>query len=148
MAFVCNVAFAFQIVSIVAGCFGIIVAIVCLIKWFSVPGLIMDIFVILFSLIIIASEVYVFDFFKYFAFILVFWGKAIFYLFMGFLLFSTSGIGLVAAIIFWALFIAYIILHFVFHITSVPIMQKNSPPSFETSNTDYFNDGAAAESKA
>ena len=97
----CNLSFALQIFSIIAGVFGAIVSLVCMFKYFSVEQLIISLFGILLSLIVIACELYIFEFFKYFAFVLTFWGKGLLYLFMAFFLFAPSGIGLVAAIIFW-----------------------------------------------
>ena len=133
-----------QYVAIVAGVFGIIVAFVCIFKYFSVGGLIVDIFVIFFCVCIVLSELYIFDFFKYIAFIITFWGKGILYLFMGFFLFSSHGIGLIAAIIFWALFVLYLIVGFLVKSYNPPLFQKNSQPNFSVSEGDYFNDGGAA----
>lgn len=144
----CNLNFILQIVTIIAGAFGIIVAIVCICSWFSVPGLILDIFVIFFCLCIIFSELYVFSFFKYIAFIATFWGKGTLYLFIGFFLFSTSGIGLAAAIIFWALFIFYIIVAVITKTSSPPLLQKNSQPNWSVSNEDYFGDGVGEAAPA
>ena len=138
MGFKCNLNFALQIFSICAGVFGVIMGIVMIFEYFSIPSVILDAFVIFFSLCIIFSEVYVFQFFKYIAFIITFWGKAILYLSMGFFLFSTHGIGLVAAIIFWALTVFYIIVAIITRSASPPILQKNKQPEFESTDADYF----------
>ncbi|KAK8891663.1 hypothetical protein M9Y10_028883 [Tritrichomonas musculus] len=130
-----------QYVAIAAGVFGIIVAFVCIFKYFSVGGLIVDIFVIFFCVCIVLSELYIFDFFKYIAFIVTFWGKGILYLFMGFFLFSSHGIGLVAAIIFWALFALYLIVGFLVKHYNPPLFQKNNQPNFSVSEQDYFGEG-------
>ncbi|OHS98249.1 COPI associated protein [Tritrichomonas foetus] len=140
MGFKFNVPFILQCFSIACGIFGIIVAIVHMAELFSIGQLILSLFAIFFSLVIIACEVYVMDFFKYFAFMLTFWGKGLSYLFMAFFLFQKRGIGLAAMFIFLALFIFYIIAYFVFKNKGVscPLLQKNSPPQFQTVNSDYY----------
>ncbi|OHT15247.1 hypothetical protein TRFO_14285 [Tritrichomonas foetus] len=138
MGFVCNLNTVLQFVTIATGIFGVIIAIVLMIKYFGPAQIILDLVVIFFSLCIIASEIYVFDFFKYIAFLMTFWGKAALYLFMGFFLFAESGTGLVAAIVFWALFVFYVIVAFITKTTSPPLLQKNSQPSFSATDSDYF----------
>lgn len=131
-----------QYLAIVAGVFGVIVAFVCIVKYFSVGGLIVNIFVIFFSVCIVLSELYIFDFFKYIAFIVTFWGKGILYLIMGFFLFGGEAIQIIAAIVFWVLFILYLVVGFLVKQYNPPLLQKNSQPTFSISEADYF-DGSA-----
>ena len=127
-----------QFVAIVAGVLGIACSLYCIFKYFSVGGLILSIFTIIFCLIIIAVEVYIFEFFKYFAFILTFWGKGIMFLFMGFFIFSRDGFQLTCAIIFWVLFIIYVISFFIAKSSTKPLMQKEGPPQFTFSSSDVY----------
>jgi hypothetical protein len=70
--------------------------------------------------------------------VLTIWGKGVLFLFLGFFIFATHGFNLFVAIFFWAVFVAYVILFFFADGSSVPLIQKNSPPNFEVSEADYY----------
>lgn len=127
-----------QFIAILAGVLGIVCSLYCIFKYFSVGGLILSIFTIIFCLIIIAVEVYIFEFFKFFAFILTFWGKGIMFLFMGFFIFSRDGFQLTCAIIFWVLFVVYLISFFIAKSSTKPLFQAGGPPSFTFSSNEVY----------
>jgi ABC-type transport system involved in multi-copper enzyme maturation permease subunit len=106
----------------------------------NVGGIIFDVFLILFCLAIILSEIYVFEGMRYFAFILTIWGKGLMFLFMGFFEFRSAGIGLAAAIFFWVLFVVYVILFCIVGSSAPPLVQSNNPPEFQISDADYYKD--------
>jgi hypothetical protein len=87
------------------------------------------------------SELYVLPFFKFLTFTLTIWGKGLVYMFLGFFVFDTSGVGLFAAIVFWILAVLYVIMFFIAGIASLPLLQKNIPPQFQTCANDYFGEG-------
>lgn len=142
-----NVAFVTQIFSIIAGALGVVVSIMYMFGYggrFSFDRLILGLFGVIFSLIIIAAEIYVFDFFKYFAFILTFWGKGMMYLFMGFFLLNTSGFGIFVSIVFFALFLLSLCVHFILKKKGVsqPLLQKGAKsPKFKATASDYYDGG-------
>jgi hypothetical protein len=132
----CNLNLGVQILSIVAGAFGVAVGLHNAIRW--PHTLVVSIFTIIFGLLVILVEVYVLPQFKYIAFLLTMWGKAATYLFMGFLVYANSGLQLAAAIVFWVLFVVYLIVFFVTKSSSPPLLQKGLPPSFATTEGDYY----------
>ena len=134
----CNLNAFVQWCSIIVGCFGIAVSIALIITEPSVGGIILCAFTILFSVMIVFSEIYVCGLFKYASFIITFWGKGILYLFIGFFIFSTDLLRLVSAVIFWAMFIVYIIFHCKTKSSSPPLCQKNKKPNFEAKQEDYY----------
>jgi hypothetical protein len=143
MGFECNLSFGVQIATIIASVFGIIAYIIYLVHG-NLGGVITAIFGLLFCLLLIVSEVYVFNGMKYVAFVLTIWGKGVMFLFLGFLIFARSGYPLFTAIFFWVMFVAYVVLFIIAKGTSPPLMQKNSPPEFEVSEADYYQqDGGA-----
>jgi hypothetical protein len=138
MAITCNLAFAVQILTIIAGIWGIIVAIIFVITESDLGGIIFNAFLMLFCCLLIMSEIYVAAIMRYVAFIQTIWGKGCFFLFMGFFEFRQQGVGLAAAISFWILFILYVILFCVIGGTAPPLTQTNNPPQYETTEEEYY----------
>ncbi|KAH0790931.1 COPI associated protein [Histomonas meleagridis] len=88
-------------------------------------------------------EVYVFQFFRYFALILKVWGKAIMYFFIGALLFSTHGFGLACTIIYWICAVGYGIVAWFFPVPAPPLLQggfKGAEPEIQLSYTEFSKD--------
>lgn len=141
MAVSCTVNLILQILSIALGVYGIIAGIVMMTNG-SFRSIIMGVFVIIFGVALILVEVYIFGFFSYFGFLMKQWGKAIMYLFLGALLWGTSGMGLANVIIFWAAAIAYFIFAFVIPIVNAPILQggmnSGSPPDLTVNSTSIY----------
>jgi hypothetical protein len=142
----CNLPFAIQISTILGSTLGVIFAIIFMVNS-NLGGVIFFIFVILFCVLVILSEVYVITPMRYTAFILTIWGKGMMFLFLGFFEFSTTGVGLAAGIIFWLLFIVYVAVFFVIGSTAPPLFQKETPPQFETTEADYYGTGEAVEAQ-
>lgn len=144
MAVTCNFNFVLQIICIILGVYGIIAGIV-LMATGTFRGIIMGAFVVVFGVCLILVEVYIFSFFSYFGFLLKSWGKAIMYLFLGALLWGTSGIWLANVIIFWAAAIAYFVLSFFFPVVSVPLMQGGlnggAPPDLTVNSSSIYESG-------
>lgn len=139
----CSVALIVQIVSIIAAIFGIIAAFIGMFTGtVTFVGIVRGIYTIIFCVFLILCEIYIFSFFKYFGFMFKNWGKALAYLFMGAMLFSSHGFGLACAIIFWILTIAYFVLAFIIKKVSPPLLQggakAGSPPSLEINSTEVY----------
>jgi hypothetical protein len=96
----------------------------------------------------IVAEVHAFPVFRFVAFLLTIWGKGLMFLFLGFFEFRNRGVGLAAAIVFWALFAACVVLFFVIGTTAAPLTQKESPPEFATTDADYSPDAPADNANA
>ncbi|OHT07182.1 hypothetical protein TRFO_01318 [Tritrichomonas foetus] len=136
-----NYTLILQIISILAGIFGVVAGVIrCFSGGFG--GFINGIITILFALFCLICEIYIFSFFRYFGFMFKNWGKGCMYLFMGALLFATSGFGLVCAIIFWALAIVYFVLAFFAKAVSPPVLQggwkSGSPPSMNIDASEIY----------
>ena len=138
MAFQCNLATTLQICSVVAGIFTIVMGIVFFFDFNGFAGIIVNLFLIIFGLLVCLAELYVFDFFKYLGFLLTFWGKTVFYIYLGFLVFASGGIRLVTSIIFWVLAIIMVICHFLVGGVASPPLFQTGGVSFSASNSDYF----------
>ena len=86
----CTLAFAMQITSIIAGALYVILAFVDLIKFWGFVSLFANVFAIILGFTCIIIEIYVFDFFKYFAFLFTNWGRSAFYLFLAVNIFRNN----------------------------------------------------------
>jgi hypothetical protein len=133
-------AFALQFATIIGGGLGIIFAALLISEHVDFGGVIFYLFAIFFCVLIIMSEIHAFPIFRYTAFILTIWGKGLMFLFLGCFEFRTGGVGLVAAILLWVMFILYIVLFFVLGKSSLPLTQKKTPPEFETKEADYYSE--------
>ena len=127
-----------QIIAIVAAVFGIVAGCVGFFNFASFVSVVMNLFVILFFLVLLSVELYIFSWIKYFGFLLKPWGKAAVYLFMGALLFAKRGFGLACAIIFWVLFIFYVIISIFLHGAAPPIFQRKNVPNVSSNSDDYY----------
>jgi hypothetical protein len=143
----CTLPFAIQITTIVASMLGIIFALVLVFDDANFGGVIFYAFIMFSCLLVILSEIYVVTLMRYVAFILTIWGKGMMFLFLGFFEFRAEGVGLAAAIIFWLLFIVYVTLFFVVGSTAPPLLQKQTPPQFETSEADYYSGEHAGDTQ-
>ena len=120
----CNVRLIIQISCIVIGVFGVIASIVIMAKYISgFFPIIRSIFTLIMCIALIACEIYLFPFVKYFGFILKHGGKALSYLFIGGCLFQKSGFPLFCAILYWILASIFFIFIFVLPGISLPILQ-------------------------
>ena len=143
MAFQCTVQFSFQVIALVAALFGIIAGFITMFTGGS-NGFILfirGVYTIIFALVLGLIEVYVFSFFGYFGFLLKLWGKGIMYLFVGALLFATSGFGLACAIIYWACAVIYGILGIFFPVSAPPLLQggfRGYPPEIHVSSSEIY----------
>jgi hypothetical protein len=150
MAVIVNTGVVLQVISVLAAVFGVVCSLYELFETSKnledarkLSKFILMLFVLLFCLFLIFAEIYVFDFFKYIAFILTTWGKALFYLFLGFFFYSDprdDSLGFAAAIIFWVLSILYLVMVFVSAGPARPIGQRAAPPKFEANSKDYYQD--------
>ena len=138
----CNLSLAVQITSIVAGAFAVVIGIYCMFDLNDgspkFQQFILNAFLVIFGVGIMMIEIYIFDFAKYFGFMLKTWGKSMMCLFMGCFVFWTRGIRLVAAIIFWILSIFYFVFIFISAGIAPPLLQRNSGVAFEVTNEDYY----------
>lgn len=137
--------FILQIVALVAAVFGIASG---LVHMFTGGGdgfvhFVRGVYTIIFALALGCVEVYIFGFYKYFGFLLKSWGKGIMYLFMGALLFATSGFGLVCAIIYWVLAVFFGIVGIFIPVTNPPFLQgtfRGSEPNIQVSSSEIYKD--------
>ena len=132
-----------QILAIIAAVFGLVAGIVGFFNFDSFVSVIMNAFVIVFSLTLLSVELYVFSWIKYFGFLIKAWGKAAVYLFMGALLFAPKGFGLACAIIFWILFVIYVIFAIILQAAAPPLFQRSDLPNISSSSNDYYNDNSS-----
>jgi membrane protein insertase Oxa1/YidC/SpoIIIJ len=140
---VCNLNLILQSICVTAAAFGIVCAIVLFVEaldYGSEGSAIAMVFVFIFCLFLLLVEVHVFNFLKYFAFLLTVWGKAVMYIFLGFFLYAHTSLGLAAAIIFWVFFVLFIVMVLLGAQTAPPLTQRNNPPQFETHSEKYFQD--------
>ncbi|KAH0789744.1 COPI associated protein [Histomonas meleagridis] len=143
MGFKCTIQFAFQVIALVAAVFGIVAGFVTMFTGGD-QGFILfvrGVYTIIFALALGCIEVYVFKFFGYFGFLLKLWGKGLMYLFMGALLFATSGFGLACAIIYWACAVIYGILGIFFPVSAPPLLQggfRGSEPDVHVSSSEIY----------
>ena len=128
----------FQIIAIIGGLFTVIMGIYWFFAYLSFVNVIRNLFLIILGLMIIIPEIYIFDFFKYFGFLLTVWGKAIFYFYLGFFVFGSSGLQITTSIILWLLAVLQIVFHFVGGGYNAPPLAQKGGVSFSTSNSDYF----------
>jgi hypothetical protein len=146
MAMTLDVNLVMQMICLSAAIFGIVCAVIRSVEILGDLGshnwgaLIAMIFVVIFCLFLLLVEVHVFNFLKYFAFLLTVWGKAIMYIFLGLFLYESEPLGLAAAIIFWFFFVLFIVLVFIGARPAPPLTQKTNPPNFETHSEKYFED--------
>ncbi|EAY21372.1 hypothetical protein TVAG_198090 [Trichomonas vaginalis G3] len=137
MAVVCNIGVIAQIITICAGAFALVISFILLFKYFSTMVLFQAIFGICLGLTTILCELYIFDFFKYFAFLFRAWGKCLFFLFVGVNFFSKETINIITFAVFMALAIFYAILCIVCG-SAVPVpLLMSGGVKFEVSNDDY-----------
>ena len=134
----CTLAFAMQITSIIAGALYVILAFVDLIKFWGFVSLFANVFAIILGFTCIIIEIYVFDFFKYFAFLFTNWGRSAFYLFLAVNIFRNNVIGYIGFAVFLALFIFYLVVFIVCRDQKMacPLAQP-SGPRFETSSSNF-----------
>lgn len=128
-----------QIISIIAAVFGIVFTCIEISK---VPGfstMILDILILLFCLMLLMVEIYIFSCFRFFGFLLKNWGKALSYLIMGLLIFNENDtLRLVAGIVYWVLAIMYLIFTFICKGISYPLAQRGGVVTLQTSTSDYY----------
>lgn len=130
-----------QIICIIVGVFGVIAGIVALVTCHSFVGFIRAAYAILFCLILILCEIYIFGFFKYFGFLLKNGGKALMYLFVGALLFGRSGFPLFCGILYWALAVVFAIMGFMVPYMPPPLLQggyKGSAPNVSIDSSEIY----------
>lgn len=127
-----------QILCLAASAFVIVASILRMVFGIINPILVINcIFTLIFGLILLCAEIYIFQFFAYFTFICTAWGKTFMYLFMGCLMFNQKGFGLVAAIVCWILAILLFIAGFIVKATAPPLFQKNGVPDLSVATTVY-----------
>ena len=124
----CTLGTVFQIITIVAALFAVVMAIVYFFVRFNDAS----------DLFINVIFIFLLPFMKYFGFILTFWGKAFVFIFLGLLNFDpNSGYGITTAVVMWLAGICQIVFYFVnSRLVSPPLLQ--SSPEFSTSNNDFF----------
>jgi hypothetical protein len=131
----CSIPLIVQFCAILAGIFGVVAAFLII---FNNPSGFNDwirgLYALFFCLTLIELEFYVFGFHKYFGFLLKSWGKGLMYLFVGALLFATSGYGLWCSIVYWAVAVVFGIVAIFVPIASRPLLQGGL--SGEPSNLD------------
>ena len=136
----CTLSFIMQITSIIAGIIYIVMAFVDLVCWWSVHALCANIFAVILGLACILIEVYIFDFFKYFAFLFTNWGRSVFYLFMAINIVRGGDAwpGWVGFALFIALFIFYLVVFIACRDQKMntPLAQGGSV-RFQTSQSDF-----------
>jgi hypothetical protein len=140
----CDARFVLQILTIVFGGCAAGIAIWLLLKSVSLGGVIVTVFQVLFCALVIASELYVPEFYKYFVFLITVWGKGLMFFFIGFFICQRSGFGLFTALGCWGVCVFYVIWHFISAKASPPIFQKDNPPDFVVTSADYWDDGLAS----
>ena len=129
-----SLACIFQVIAICASLFGIVVGIVqMIVEAVFVISAIRNVFAIVFCLFLLCIELYIVSFCKSFGCSLKMWGKGLMDLLVGALFFQTKGIGLAAAIVFWALAVVFGILAYFLPVTALPVFQGGvcgkEPPS-------------------
>jgi hypothetical protein len=143
-----NVPLIVQICALLVGVFGVVAAFLIM---FDHPagftGWVRGVYALLFCLVLIEVEFFIFSFHKYFGFLLKNWGRGLMYLFVGALLFGTEGYGLWCAIIYWALAVVFGILSFFIPVAARPILQGGlcgSPSELELNvkSSDIFKSAA------
>ena len=143
MGLKCTIQFTFQIIAIVAAVFGVCSGFVTMFTGGSYGFILFvrGIYTIIFALALGCTEFYVFSFFSYFGFLLKLWGKGIMYLFMGALLFATSGFGLACAIIYWACAVIFGIVGIFFPVSAPPLLQgglRGEEPEIHVSSSKIY----------
>lgn len=133
-----NLAFIMQICGIVAGVIGLTIGIVNLFypSWHTIRFF-RAIFTCIISIAVILIEVYVFDFFKYFAFLFTYWGKGATYIFLGCSLWwANNWYHITGAVLLWVLAIVLIVFQFIKPGVAPPLV--NPGVSFETASSDFY----------
>ena len=108
-----NLYLSLQIIAIISELYAITIAILNLNSTSFFIIYVRQSMVILVSLFLLLSEIYLFNFFKYFSFILTYWGKSLSYLFLGSLLWSIDTLNLITSVVFWVLSTFYTIMYFI-----------------------------------
>ena len=136
----CNLLFGTQIASIIAAIFGIVVSIIELATYhIDFTSCIVIIYVLIFCLLLLLVEIYIPNFLRFFGFLLKNWGKALTYLFVGFLFFNPHRtFNIIVGVVFWVLAIIYLILTFITKGIAKPLAQRNSTITLSTTNGDYW----------
>ena len=134
-----NLNYILQLTCIISGILGITTSFYQFIAISNLPSFILGSFVIVFSIFLISAEIYIFSFFKYFAFILTNWGKSILYLFIGALLYNSNYlINLICSFLFWLLFIFFILMEFYVGKVSIPLYQKEDLIDLDVKTNEFF----------
>lgn len=124
-----------QLLCLVASAFVIVASILRMVLGMINPILVINcVFTLLFGLVLLCAELYVFPFFGYFTFIVTSWGKTFMYFFMGFLMFDKGGFGIVVAIVCWILAVLLFIAGFIVKATAPPYFQKGGPPDLQVTS--------------
>lgn len=134
----CDIGVVMQILAILGGCYALIISFVILFKgtwsWMTCFACVFGIFL---GLTTILVELYVFDFFKYFAFIFRSWGKSLYFLFMGVNFFTKDALGIASFVIFILLAIFYLVIFFMCGSgVPYPLLQRGGV-TFSVTNENY-----------
>ena len=127
-----------QIVSIIFAVYAIVAPCV---TWgtqeFTYRLFISGFFPLVIGIILIMTEVYSFELFKYFSFIFTTWGKALFYLLLGFIFWAQPIFNTVSSIIFLVFAVVETVFFFVgLDRTNAPLFSKNL--QFNQNTSDYI----------
>ena len=133
--------------------FGIVMAIIQMImSTINFVAVVRNIFVLLFCAVLLILEIYIFRFVRHFGFLLKPWGKGIMYLLVGALLFQTSGLGMIAAIVFWGLAIVFCIVSIFLPVVALPAFQGGvcgkPPPEMEMRASDVYEQDSGSGGKS
>jgi len=113
-------------ITIVASCYALVISIRNISYVTTLQSICPNMIIIVFSLVLIIAEVYLFDFFKFFTFLLTLYGKSFSFLLIGALFWNIDSLNLVTSSIFLTLAGVYGILTvFTNGLVSKPLLLNN-----------------------
>ena len=135
----CSLKFALQIVSIVACCYAIAVALYLSVTYPVATYVTCDVIVLIFSIFLIIADIHVFEWIKYFSFVPTLWGRALLFFIMGFFIYNSyDTLSLVSAILFFILSMFFAITFAIVGLAAPPLTQLKERPEFSIALPDYY----------
>ena len=128
-----------QIVCIIVSVLGFLSGFYLLTSMTTFPTFVMGFFIVLFSVLLLLAEIYVFSFFKYFSFLLTNWGKAIMYFFLGSLFYNPAAtFNVILSFLYWILAGFFLVMTFVTGGVAKPLFQAADQIQISTNTNDFF----------
>jgi hypothetical protein len=97
----------------------------CLICHFQIDSMSLELFAMILSFLLVASEIWYFSQFRYIGFISTIWGKGFTFLGLGFCVFYPGvPVAIAGSCVMWLLALFYFVLYYILETSPRPLMEK------------------------